>query len=371
VRHDDDTRPGLLVLADGTAFEGEITGPVPDDGHVSGEVVFHTAMSGYQEVLTDPSYAGQIVTFCYPHIGNYGVNPVDDQSRRSWCRGLVVRDLTRVPSSWRAAQDFGRWLTAQGVTVLDGVDTRRLTQHLRGEGSLPGAFGPGTGERARKRLHEAAKAEPGVAGADLVSEVTTPRRYRVGSGPVRLVAYDLGIKRELLRALAEFATVDVVPAGTTAGEVLAAAPDAVFLSNGPGDPSAIGYVTHAVTELLGRVPILGVCMGHQVLAGALGGRTYQLPFGHHGANHPVRHVPTGTVQITSQNHNFAVAADSLPDGAVTHVNLNDGVVEGLAVPDARAMSVQFHPEAAPGPHDARAVFARFERMLEGAVHAKA
>lgn len=357
------TQPGLLVLADGTTFEGEVLGAVPEAGHVSGEVVFQTAMYGYQEVLTDPSYAGQIVTFCYPHIGNYGVNPADEQSDRAHCRAVIVRELTRRPRNWRAAGDLEDWLTDLGVLALTGVDTRRLTKHIRTEGSMPGAFGPVTEDNDEAALLAAARAEPGVSGADLVREVTTRRRYRIGGGQVRLVAYDLGIKQNLLRALGEFATVDVVPADTSADEVLAATPNAVFLSNGPGDPSAIGYVTANVRQLLGRLPVLGVCMGHQVLASALGAETYKLPFGHHGANHPVRRLATGGIEITAHNHNFAVSASSLHDAEVTHVNLNDGVVEGLIAPNLPAMSVQYHPEASPGPHDARYLFQQFARMV--------
>lgn len=365
-------RPGRLVLADGTSFDGEIVGAVPDAGHISGEVIFHTGMSGYQEILTDPSYAGQIVTFTYPHIGNYGINPVDDQSRRASCRAVIVRELTSRASSWRAARDLGDWLADQRVPVLTGVDTRRLTKHVRTEGSMPGAFGPCASARDHERLRDAALAESGVAGADLVREVTTRRPYRAGTGGAYLVAYDLGIKRELLRALAGFATVDVVPATTSAEDVLARRPDAVFLSNGPGDPGAINYVTANVRRLLGEVPLLGVCMGHQVIASALGARTYKLPFGHHGANHPVRHTDDGTVEITTQNHNFAVARSSLTNARITHVNLNDQVVEGIAAPEMAAMSVQYHPEAAPGPHDARYLFDRFQRMVkEGRTHAEA
>ena len=349
----------LLVLADGTTFEGEAIGAAPRGGVATGEIVFNTVLSGYQEVITDPSYAGQVITFTYPHIGNYGVAAADDESRRPFCRGIVVRDLARRPSSWRAADDLDSWLTRHGVPGIAGVDTRRLTRHIREAGSMPCAFGT-TDERA---LKEAAIAEPGTDGVDLVATVTTAAPYVVEGGPLRVVAYDFGIKSSILRLLRDVATVEVVPASTPAGAVLERAPDGVFLSNGPGDPAAVTYAVDAIGGLLGNVPVFGICLGHQLLGTALGGSTYKLKFGHHGGNHPVRRMATGGVEITSQNHNYAVAAESVDGADVTHVNLNDGVVEGLRCRDIPAFSVQYHPEAGPGPHDARYLFAEFADLI--------
>src|SRR3954454_1997440 len=351
------SRDVLLVLADGTTFEGEAVGAAPPGGIATGEVVFNTVLSGYQEVITDPSYAGQVITFTYPHIGNYGVAEADDESRRPFCRGVVVRDLARRPSSWRAADDLGSWLTRHGVPGISGIDTRRLTRHIREAGSMPCAFGSAD----ERRLKEAAQAEPGTDGVDLVASVTTAEPYVVGDGPLRVVAYDFGIKRTILRHLSTIATVEVVPASTPAADVLARNPDGVFLSNGPGDPSAVGYASEAIENLLGQVPVFGICLGHQLLATAIGGQTEKLPFGHHGGNHPVRRIQTGAVEITSQNHSYAVVPGI--DAAVTHINLNDGVIEGLALPNQRAFSVQYHPEAGPGPHDARYLFEMFQNLM--------
>ncbi|MGH9285251.1 MAG: glutamine-hydrolyzing carbamoyl-phosphate synthase small subunit [Acidimicrobiales bacterium] len=350
----------LLVLADGTTFEGESVGAEPPGGIATGEVVFNTVMSGYQEVITDPSYAGQIITFTYPHIGNYGVTAADDEARRPHCRGVVVRDLARRPSNWRSGTDLGSFLRGHGVPVMAGVDTRRLTRHIRVAGSMPAAFGT-AGETA---LKAAAAAEPGTEGIDLVATVTTDRPYATGDGPLRVVAYDFGIKRTILRHLGKIATVEVVPATTPAAEVLARRPDGVFLSNGPGDPAGVGYAVEAIRGLLGSVPVFGICLGHQLLGLALGGRTHKLPFGHHGGNHPVRRIDTGAVEITSQNHNYAVDAGTVAGAEVTHENLNDGVVEGLRCLDIAAFSVQYHPEAGPGPHDARYLFEEFRRLME-------
>ncbi len=346
----------LLVLADGTVFEGEAIGAAT--AVRTGELVFNTAMSGYQEILTDPSYAGQVISFTYPHIGNYGVAPDDDESRRPFCRGVVLRDLPRRPSSWRAAEDLESFLCRHGVGGVSGVDTRRLTRHVREAGSIACAFGT-AGEA---ELLAAARSEPGTDGADLVAEVTVAEPYVLAGGPLRVVAYDLGIKATMLRQLLRFASLRVVPAATPAAEVLAAEPDGVLLSNGPGDPAALTPLVGNVRQLLGAVPVLGICLGHQVLAAALGGRTYKLAFGHHGANHPVRRVDGGRVEITSQNHNYAVA-DGVPAARVTHVNLNDGVIEGLACTDVPAFSVQYHPEAGPGPHDARYLLDEFEKLM--------
>jgi carbamoyl-phosphate synthase small subunit len=352
-------RDALLVLADGTTFEGEAVGaPV---AVASGEVVFNTVLSGYQEVITDPSYAGQIITFTYPHIGNYGVTSRDDESRRPFCRGVVVREMARRRSSWRAEGDLDAMLASAGVPGVAGIDTRRLTRHIRDAGAMPGAFG--TADEIT--LKAAAVAEPGTDGLDLVAAVTTSAPYTVGDGPRRVVAYDFGVKTTMLRHLAGLAAVEVVPASTSAADVLARRPDGVFLSNGPGDPAMVPYAVEAIRSLLGEVPVFGICLGHQLLSLAIGASTEKLPFGHHGGNHPVRRLATGRVEITSQNHNFAVMADSLQGRAeVTHVNLNDGVCEGLRVLDAPAFSVQYHPEAGPGPHDARYLFDEFDALME-------
>jgi carbamoyl-phosphate synthase small subunit len=358
--------PALLVLNDGERFEGEATGAW-DGRPAVGEVVFNTSLSGYQEIITDPSYAGQVVTFTYPHIGNYGVTGVDGESRRPWCRGVVVRDLTARPSNWRAEETLEAFLTRTGVPAITGIDTRRLTRHLRDTGSRPGAFGPLDGPHAvtEADIEAAARQAPGTEGVDLVATVTTPEPYTVGDGPRRVVAYDFGIKTSILRQLGAWATVEVVPASTPAADVLARRPDGVFLSNGPGDPAPVTYAVDAVRGLLGHVPVFGICLGHQLLGAALGAETYKLPFGHHGANHPVRHEGEAHIEITSQNHNYAVRPGGAEGVEITHVNLNDGVVEGLAVPGARAFSVQYHPEAGPGPHDARHLFARFEALIDG------
>ena len=352
---------GLLVLADGEEFEGTLAGAT--DQVAVGEVVFNTSLSGYQEILTDPSYAGQMITFTYPHIGNYGVNDDDFESARPFCRGAIVRDLARRPSNWRSSGDLDDFLRVFGVPAITGIDTRRLTRHLRDRGALPGAFGAD-----EDAVRAAAAAAVPTDGMDLVAEVTTPESYAVGrdDAPYRVVAYDLGIKRTILAHLvAAGCRVEVVPASLTAAEVLARDPDGVFLSNGPGDPAAVAGVPEAVRQLLGNVPIFGICLGHQIMGLALGAETGKLPFGHHGANHPVRHVESGRVEITSQNHNYIVRADTVPGGAdVTHVNLNDGTVEGLRVRGIPAFSVQHHPEAGPGPHDAAYLFGEFTELMD-------
>ncbi len=356
----------VLILADGSSFEGEAIGAIPQSGVSSGEVVFNTVLSGYQEVLTDPSYAGQIVCFTYPHIGNYGVTSEDDESARPHCLGVIVRDLTERPSNWRSTETLNAFLTRHGVAGISGVDTRRLTRHIRDAGSMPGAFGPlqGPGAVDEAAIKQAATEARGTEGRDLVAGVTTAAPYRTGNGRLRVVAFDFGVKTTMLRHLGEMATVDVVPATTPAAAVLDLRPDGVFLSNGPGDPAALGYAVSTLGELLGRVPVFGICLGHQLLATALGGSTYKLEFGHHGGNHPVRRLASGAVEITSQNHNYAVSPDGLGAARITHVNLNDGVIEGLAAKNVPAFSVQYHPEAGPGPHDARYLFAEFEALIE-------
>ncbi len=382
-------KPGVLVTADGAVFRGRSTGA---EGVATGEVVFNTAMTGYQEVITDPSYAGQIVAMTTPHIGNYGVNADDEQANRPHAVAMVTRSMSRMDSSWRSDGRLDAFLAAHGMVVLTDVDTRRLTRHVRDHGSMPAAVGT---DADIGDLLVMASAAPGMSGRDLVTGVTTDRAYRVDpEGPTRghVVAYDFGIKRDILRAMnTRGVTVTVVPAGATADEVLALEPDAVFLSNGPGDPEPLTGSIDAVRSLLGRVPLFGICLGHQILGLALGATTFKLPFGHHGGNHPVRRRSDGGIEITAQNHGFAVDLWSLAheepplrrglaDPALlparvesefgpietTHQNLNDGTLEGLSCPEVGAFSVQYHPEAAPGPNDAQRLFDRF---LEAAVHA--
>jgi carbamoyl-phosphate synthase small subunit len=351
-----------LVLADGTRFEGEAIGARPASGVTTGEAVFNTVLSGYQEVITDPSYAGQVIAFTYPHIGNYGVNPVDDEAPRPHCHGVIVRQLTDRPSSWRSTESLETYLIRFGIPGISGIDTRRLTRHLRNRGSMPCAFGTA----GASELLAAAEAAPSTEGRDLVSSVTTATVQTRGGGPYRVVAYDFGIKEAMLRQLGELATVTVVPASTPADVVLGFEPDGIFLSNGPGDPSALPGIVSEIRTLAedGSVPVFGICLGHQLLATALGATTFKLPFGHHGGNHPVRRISTGRVEITSQNHNYAVAESSLAPSAITHVNLNDGVIEGIRSHDAPVFSVQYHPEAGPGPHDARYLFEEFRLLMD-------
>jgi carbamoyl-phosphate synthase small subunit len=356
-----------IVLSDGTLFEGEAIGFRPDSGVTTGEFVFNTVLSGYQEVISDPSYAGQIITFTYPHIGNYGVNAHDDESVRPRCSGVVVRDLARRHSNYRAEGDLDAYLRACAVAGIAGIDTRRLTRHLRDHGAMPGVFG--TADEAT--LRAAAASAVGTDGIDMVAVVTADG---VSSYPAdgadalaagrKIVAIDMGIKTTIVRNLTRIADLDVVPASTTAAEILERSPDGVFLSNGPGDPAAVQTVPDTVRELLGKVPIFGICMGHQMLGTALGASTKKLPFGHHGGNHPVRDIATGKVEITSQNHNYIVDPDSLDRVEVTHVNLNDGTLEGFRCLDVPAFGIQYHPEAGPGPHDSHYLFDRFAEMID-------
>lgn len=379
-------KPGLLVTADGAVFRGRSVGA---DGVTTGEVVFNTAMAGYQEVMTDPSYAGQIVTMTAPHIGNYGAHDADTQADRIHAVAMVSRSMSRMASSWRSDGAFDRFLAERGIVVLTDVDTRRLTRHVRDLGAMPAAIGSDVDAADLATL--AAEAPP-MEGRDLVSGVTTSTSYRKDpAGPVRghVVAYDFGIKRDLIAAVTgRGVAVTVVPAATSADEALALSPDAVLLSNGPGDPDAVPGAVEAVRALLGRVPVFGVCLGHQVLGLALGAATFKLPFGHHGGNHPVQRRSDGSIEITAQNHGFAVDLWSLNGGEppvrtgladrsllperadsafgeviVTHQNLNDGTLEGLACPDAGASSVQYHPEAAPGPNDATVLLDRFVQAV--------
>jgi carbamoyl-phosphate synthase small subunit len=367
--------PALLALADGRVFAGEALGA---RGEAAGEVVFNTALTGYQEVLTDPSYKGQIVCMTAVHVGNTGVNDEDVESHRPWVEGFVVREASPLASSWRATATLDAYLAAHGIVGIQGIDTRALTRHLRDRGAQEGVIS--TEDLDPRRLAARARTSPGLVGRDLVKEVTcsephvwTESAWRPAGGfeaapPARfhVVAYDSGIKRNILRQLTALGCrVTVVPAFTPAEDVLALRPDGLFLANGPGDPEGVPYLAESVRRLLGRLPTFGICLGHQVLALALGARTYKLPFGHHGANHPVKDLATGRVEITSQNHGFAVDADSCAARglAVTHVNLNDGTCEGLRHAAWPVFSVQYHPEAAPGPHDAHHLFRRFVDLL--------
>ena len=359
-------RPALLVLQDGSVFEGEAIGA--NSSEISapviarGEVVFHTGLSGYQEILTDPSYAGQIITFTTPHIGNYGTSAADNESSKIFARGVIVRELARRRSNWRSDDSLDSFLKRHDISGIAGIDTRRLTRVLRDSGAMPGAFGTAS----ESELRQAATKEKGTAGRNLIAQVTTTKSYVHGAGKFKVVAFDFGIKTTILNCLAEFATVHVVPASTSAAEVMALSPDGIFLSNGPGDPEMVHGAPATIRELFGTgVPMFGICLGHQLMALALGGKTFKLPFGHHGANHPVRNLATKSVEITSQNHNFCVDADSLAGKAeVTHVNLNDNTNEGMRVLGANAFSVQYHPEAGPGPHDSRYLFGEFVSRME-------
>ncbi|MDE2002206.1 MAG: glutamine-hydrolyzing carbamoyl-phosphate synthase small subunit [Betaproteobacteria bacterium] len=371
---------GILALADGTVLRGRAIGA---SGHAVGEVVFNTAMTGYQEILTDPSYAGQIVTLTYPHIGNVGVNPEDAESRRVFAAGLVVRDVPSLASNWRSSEDLPTYLRRAGVVGIADVDTRRLTRILR-EGGAQNACIAAATKIADADVADAiarARAAPSMAGLDLAKVVScsephawTSGAWSLGTGyrnagghRFHVVAYDFGIKHNILRLLAERrCRLTVVPAQTSARDALALAPDGIFLSNGPGDPEPCDYAIAAIGELVdAAIPVFGICLGHQLLALASGARTVKMKFGHHGANHPVLDRDTGRVVITSQNHGFAVDAASLPPNLrVTHVSLFDGSLQGIARTDRPAFSFQGHPEASPGPHDVAYLFDRFAKMME-------
>jgi carbamoyl-phosphate synthase small subunit len=369
-------RKAILALADGTTFEGVSFGA---EGEASGEVVFNTSLAGYQEILTDPSYVGQMICMTYPEQGNYGTNAADDESDRVHATGFIVRHFAEQPSSFRSERSLDAYLKANRVVGISGIDTRRLTKHIRTVGAQMGVISTAG---SAGDLVDKARALPGMEGQDLATRITTPKRYEwlergtdawtvaertsLEKPRFHVVAYDWGLKRAMLRLFAEEGCkVTVVPGGTTAAEALALRPDGIFLTNGPGDPAAVVGAQEAVSALLGKVPIFGICLGHQILARAIGAKTYKLKFGHRGANQPVQELATGKVDITVQNHGFAVDDKSLGKRArVTHVNLNDGTVEGIEVLDAPAFSVQYHPESSPGPHDARALFARFSGMME-------
>ena len=371
-------KPALLALADGSLFRGESIGA---DGSTTGEVVFNTSITGYQEILTDPSYCRQIVTLTYPHIGNVGANPGDEEAAKIWSSGLVVRDCPPRPSSWRSRQSLDAYLSERGVVAIAGIDTRRLTRHLREQGAQNGCIVAGDRPDAEAAI-AAARAAPKMVGLDLAQVVTTESCYEWTEGCWRLdgddfpqqaearfhvVAYDYGVKRNILRMLAaRGCRVSVVPARTPAAEVLALRPDGVFLSNGPGDPEPCDYAITAIRELLDAgVPIFGICLGHQLLGLASGARTVKMKFGHHGGNHPVQDLDSGRVMISSQNHGFAVDEATLPATLrATHRSLFDGTLQGIERTDRPAFSFQGHPEASPGPHDVAGLFDRFIGLMQ-------
>jgi carbamoyl-phosphate synthase small subunit len=372
------TETAILVLEDGTVFEGESVGA---PGLSVGEVVFNTAITGYQEILTDPSYARQLVTLTYPHIGNTGCTDLDDEAGKVWASGLIVRNVPRRPSNWRSQVALPEWLKARGIVAIAEIDTRKLTRLLRDRGAQNGAVM--AGEIDVEKALEAARKFPGLKGMDLAKVVSTDAVYPWTEGQLdldrnafvsaapkfKVVAYDFGVKRNILRMLAErHCDVIVVPAQTPVAEAIALQPDGVFLSNGPGDPAPCDYAIAAIRECIARkIPTFGICLGHQLLGLAAGAQTLKMKFGHHGANHPVIDIDSGRVMITSQNHGFAVDETTLPANVrVTHRSLFDGSNQGIALTDAPAFSFQGHPEASPGPHDVSPLFDRFVAMMEAA-----
>ncbi len=368
-------KKAILALSDGTVFEGFSFGA---EGETTGEVVFNTAMTGYQEVLTDPSYRGQIVTMTYTEQGNYGINDEDVESWRPWVEGFIVKEPSSVASNWRAKKRLEEYLSEKGIVGICGIDTRALTRIIRSRGAMEGIIS--TVDPDPESLVAKAKSSPGLVGRDLVKDVTCTSPYKLEDGlwtleggyrkvdkkRFRVVAYDFGIKRNIIRNLNEAGCdVTVVPASTTAEEVLDMDPHGVFLSNGPGDPEPVTYAIENVKKLIGKRPIFGICLGHQILSLALGGKSFKLKFGHRGANQPVMDLKTGKVEITAQNHGFAIDMDSLKGIAeLTHVNLNDRTVEGITHKELPLFSVQYHPEASPGPHDSHYLFRRFTEMME-------
>lgn len=366
----------ILLLEDGTVFEGASFGA---KGQKCGEVVFNTSMTGYQEILTDPSYNEQIITMTYPLIGNYGTNKADWESRKIFAGGFIVKENCDYPSNWRNTKSLGDYLKANKVVGLEGIDTRALVKHIRTAGAMKGIIS--SAEFGIANLKKKLQKYPGLVGRDIVKNVTVKKPYSWNKGVIdvlnnkeikpqkkyKVVAFDYGMKQNILRMLCSHGCdVYVVPAATSAEEVLAQKPDGVFLSNGPGDPAPVGYAIETVRELLGKVPIFGICLGHQILALALGAETYKLKFGHRGANHPVKNLKTGRIEITSQNHGFCVDMDSLDDKTVelTHLNLNDNTVEGIRCEEKAAFSVQYHPEASPGPHDSNYLFEDFIKLMD-------
>lgn len=368
--------PAVLVLEDGSIFRGQSFGAAGESG---GEVVFNTSMTGYQEILTDPSYSGQIVTMTYPLIGNYGINDEDTESSRIQVAGFIIKELSLITSNWRSKMPLEEWMKIQNVVGLLGIDTRALVRKLRNAGVMRGVLT--TADCTESELREKVNQIPSMAGLDLVQSNTCEKFYGWGDRlhvyhqspkfnknegePLKVIAFDFGIKNNILRHLTERGCqVKVVPAQTTAEDVLAENPDGIFLSNGPGDPEPVTYAVNTVKQLLGKKPLFGICLGHQILGLALGGKTYKLKFGHRGANQPVKNLKTGKVDITSQNHGFAVDAKTLPGNVKeTHINLNDNTTQGLECEELQCFSVQYHPEASPGPHDATHHFDRFLEMM--------
>ncbi len=353
---------GLLVLADGTVFKGKAFGSTKTTA--SGEVVFNTSMTGYQEILTDPSYCGQIITMTYPLIGNYGINPEDFESRKPFARGLIVREYCSYPSNWRATSTLDDFLKENDIIGLSEIDTRALTKHLRDKGTMTGIIT--TENEDIPVLIERAKQAPSLEGIDYVNETTTPKAYEVPGKGKHVAVLDLGAKQSIIRALENLGCqVTVLPADTRAADILALNPNGVLFTNGPGDPKAVTYAIQTARDLLGKIPLFGICLGHQIFALALGADTYKLPFGHRGANHPVKDLSTGKVTITSQNHGFAIKEKTLEnlDLEITHRSLNDNTVEGIKHKKLPLFSVQYHPEAYPGPTDSLHLFDRFMEMM--------
>ena len=352
-----------IALEDGAVFQGY---PFGASGERYGEVVFNTSMTGYQEILTDPSYKGQIVTMTYPLIGNYGVNPEDIESRKPFVEGFVVKECSRIASNWRSQKSLDEYLQENNIVGIEGIDTRALTRHIRLQGAMKAVLS--TEDLDDKSLIHKAKSSPGLVGRDLVKEVTLDKVQNCNEeGKYKVVVIDCGVKSNILRELVDRkCSVIVVPAKTEVEQILNLKPDGVLLSNGPGDPAGVPYVVETVKRLIGKLPILGICLGHQLLGLAFGGKTYKLKFGHHGGNHPVKELKSGKISITVQNHGFCVDIESLDKNEVeiTHINLNDNTLEGMRHKRLPIFSVQFHPEASPGPHDSQYLFKEFVGMME-------